>query len=36
MTRELFIQAIVKFILGVVMVGLLIFVPAGTLDYRNG
>ncbi len=36
MTKKLFVQAIVKFILGAVMVGLLIFVPAGTLRYENG
>lgn len=36
MTKELFIQAILKFTLGVVLVGLLIFVPAGTLYYWNG
>lgn len=36
MTKNLFIQAIAKFILGVVLVGLLIFLPAGTLYYFNG
>lgn len=36
MTKELFWQAIAKFTLGAVLVGLLIFVPAGTLDYRQG
>lgn len=33
---KLFCQAIFKFALGVVAVGLLIFLPAGTLDYPNG
>ena len=36
MTLKLFLQAITKFILGVVMVGLLIFLPAGTFSYFNG
>ncbi len=36
MTKELFWQAIAKFTLGAVLVGLLIFVPAGTLDYPQG
>ena len=36
MTKELFLQAILKFTLGVIIVGLLIFVPAGTLHYPNG
>ena len=35
MTRELFYQAILKFALGVVIVGALIFLPAGTFDYWN-
>ncbi len=33
MTKELFFQAIVKFIAGVIIIGLLIFLPAGTLAY---
>ena len=33
---KLFLQAIVKFILGVILVGALIFLPAGTLRYFNG
>lgn len=33
---KLFLQAIVKFTLGVVLVGVLIFLPAGTLAFRNG
>ena len=36
MTIKLFIQAIVKFILGVVLVGALIFLPAGTFAFFNG
>ena len=36
MTKSLFISAIAKFFLGVVLVGLLIFLPAGTLAYTNG
>jgi len=36
MTKELFLQAIFKFILGAICVGLLIFVPAGTLAFWNG
>lgn len=35
MTRGLFIQAISKFILGVVIIGMLIFLPAGTFHYWN-
>ncbi|MBQ2676881.1 MAG: isoprenylcysteine carboxylmethyltransferase family protein [Clostridia bacterium] len=33
---KLFIQAITKFLLGVVLVGLLIFLPAGTFSFFNG
>lgn len=36
MTLKLFTQALVKFLLGALMVGLLIFLPAGTLLYFNG
>ncbi len=36
MTLKLFISAITKFILGVALVGLLIFLPAGTLSFFNG
>ena len=36
MSKELFFQAISKFVLGAVMVGLLVFIPAGTLYYWNG
>lgn len=36
MTIKLFINAFAKFILGVVLVGVLIFLPAGTINYFNG
>jgi protein-S-isoprenylcysteine O-methyltransferase Ste14 len=36
MTPKLFAQAIVKFLCGVVLLGILIFLPAGTLRFRNG
>lgn len=36
MTKKLFVQAITKFLLGVVLVGLLIFLPAGTFSFFNG
>lgn len=36
MTIKLFVGAITKFLLGVVLVGLLIFLPAGTCFYFNG
>lgn len=36
MRIELFFQAIVKFLLGLILVGLLVFVPAGSLRFRNG
>ena len=36
MTVKLFISAILKFSLGAVLVGLLIFLPAGTVAYFNG
>lgn len=36
MIPKLFFQAILKFILGVILVGLLIFLPAGTLLFFNG
>ena len=36
MTKELFFQAIFKFLAGVVLLFLLLFLPAGTLHYRNG
>ena len=36
MTAKLFISAILKFSLGVILVGLLIFLPAGTFECFNG
>lgn len=36
MTKELFIQAIVKFTAGLLLVGLLLFLPAGTIKYTSG
>lgn len=36
MTKKLFIQAIGKFIFGVILLGVLVFVPAGTINYPNG
>ena len=36
MDKKLFLQAIFKFLFGVVLVGFLIFFPAGTFAYFNG
>lgn len=36
MTTKLFIQAITKFLLGIVLVGLLIFLPAGSFSFTYG
>ena len=35
MTKGLLYQAILKFVLGVFIIGMLIFLPAGTFDYWN-
>ena len=35
MDKTLFIQAMTKFILGFIVIALLLFIPAGTLDYWN-
>ena len=35
MTLKLFIQAMLKFTLGVILVGALVFLPAGTLDFMG-
>ena len=35
MTKELFYQAVLKFALGVIVIGILIFLPAGTFCYWN-
>jgi protein-S-isoprenylcysteine O-methyltransferase Ste14 len=36
MTAKLFIQAIIKFFAGFILIGLLIFLPAGTFSFFNG
>ncbi len=36
MSIKLFFQSIIKFLLGVFLVGLLIFLPAGSFSYLNG
>lgn len=36
MSSKLFMSAILKFVLGLVLVGILIFLPAGTLHFWNG
>lgn len=36
MSLKLFIEAILKFMFGVLLVGVLIFVPAGSMNYWNG
>ena len=36
MNKKLFIQAIGKFLLGVIILGLLLFLPAGSLSYWQG
>ena len=36
MTLKLFVEAIIKFTLGVVLIGALIFLPAGTFAYAGG
>ena len=36
MTKNLFLQAMTKFLLGVLLVGALIFLPAGTLGFFQG
>ena len=36
MTKKPFCEAIAKFLLGVVLIGALVFLPAGTLQFANG
>ena len=36
MDIKLFLQGLIKFIFGVVIIGAMIFIPAGTLNYWNG
>lgn len=33
MTKKLFYQALIKFVMGILIVGVLLFLPAGTFDY---
>lgn len=35
MDKELLIQAIIKFVSGILIIALLLFLPAGTIDYFN-
>jgi len=36
MTFKLFIEALIKYIIGIILVGLLIFIPAGSIDFTKG
>lgn len=36
MANKLLLSAVIKFLLGVILVGLIIFLPAGSLDYWQG
>ena len=36
MTKKLFFQAIIKFMFGLILFALLLFVPAGTIMFWNG
>ena len=36
MDKRLFVQAIMKFIIGLFLVGALVFIPAGTFEFWNG
>ena len=36
MNLKLFIEAIIKFLFGIILVGVLVFLPAGTIHYFNG
>ena len=36
MTKKLFVEAVIKYALGVVLAGLLLFVPPGTMRFWNG
>lgn len=36
MTFKLFIQGLIKFIIGIILVGLLIFIPAGSIEFTKG
>lgn len=34
--RKIFFQAILKFVVGVLLTGILLFLPAGSFAYQNG
>ena len=36
MNQKLLIQAIIKFLAGFILISALLFLPAGTLHYKNG
>ena len=36
MDRKLFTQALTKFLAGLIVIALLLFIPAGSLSYING
>ena len=36
MDIKLFLQAIIKYAIGVIIIGILLFIPAGTINYWNG
>lgn len=36
MTKKLLFESVIKYLLGVILVGALIFIPAGTIQYING
>ena len=36
MTFKLFIEALIKYIIGIILVGLLIFIPAGSINFTKG
>ena len=36
MNFKLFLQAIIKFLIGLIIIGALLFIPAGTFEYWNG
>lgn len=36
MNKKLFLQAIIKYIFGVIIIGALLFIPANTFEYWNG
>ena len=36
MNKKLFLQAIIKFLVGIILIGAMLFIPAGTFEYWNG